>query len=146
MTDKGGNFRHTCPMDSLPSNNIPGNAPFLNDKQWAVILHLSGLLGLAIPGVGNWAAPLLIWLLKRSESTTIDSVGKEVLNFQISYTIYSAVLGLITAILVWILIGFLLIPLLFILAVVWLVLMIVAAVKASNGEFYRYPATIRFLS
>jgi uncharacterized protein len=88
---------------------------------------------------------LIMWLIKRTESEELDRVGKEVLNFQISYTLYSLVLGVITGILVLILIGALLIPVLFLLWVLWMIFMIVGAVKASNGEFYSYPATIRFL-
>lgn len=123
-----------------------GGQPVLNDNQWSVILHLSGFLGLAAPGILNWAAPLLIWLLKRDENATIDSVGKEVLNFQLTYTLFSFVLGVLFAALVWVLVGFLILPLIGLLWLAWLVLMIVAAVKASNGEFFRYPAIIRFLS
>jgi uncharacterized protein len=117
----------------------------MNNSQWSILFHLSGFAGLLAPGILNWAAPLIMWLIKRTESEELDRVGKEVLNFQISYTLYSLVLGVITGILMLILIGALLIPVLFILWVLWMIFMIVGAVKASNGEFYSYPATIRFL-
>jgi uncharacterized Tic20 family protein len=61
-----------------------------------------------------------------------------VLNFQITYTIYSLIAGALC----FVLIGFLILP---IVLIVWLVCIIIAAVKTSNGETYRYPATIRFL-
>ena len=82
--------------------------------------------------------PLVIWLVKRADSPEIDSTGKEVLNFQITYTIYSLIAGALC----FVLIGFLILP---IVLIVWLVCIIIAAVKTSNGEAYRYPATIRFL-
>ena len=82
--------------------------------------------------------PLVIWLVKRADSPEIDSTGKEVLNFQITYTIYSLIAGALC----FVLIGFLILP---IVLIVWLVCIIIAAVKTSNGETYRYPATIRFL-
>jgi hypothetical protein len=44
--------------------------------------------------------------------------------------------------LIWVLIG---IPLLIVVALTDVVLTIVAAVKTSRGELYRYPFTIRFL-
>jgi uncharacterized Tic20 family protein len=83
-------------------------------------------------------APLVIWLIKRAESPEIDATGKEVLNFQISYSIYIAV-GIL---LCFVLVGFAILP---IVIVVWIVCMILAAVRTSNGEVYRYPFTIRFL-
>jgi uncharacterized protein len=108
------------------------------DRSWCIALHLSGLSGI----IFGWAlahiiAPLVIWLIKRADSPAIDSTGKEVLNFQISYSIYMAVAGLLC----FVFIGFLIFPILF---VTWLTLIIIAAVKTSNGENYRYPAIIRF--
>ena len=64
--------------------------------------------------------------------------GKEAINFQLSITLYGAVATLLT----FVLIGFLL---LWILLFFWLIVVIVAAVKASDGVSFRYPATIRFL-
>jgi uncharacterized Tic20 family protein len=109
------------------------------DRSWCIGLHLSGLSGLLL----GWAlahiiVPLVIWLIKRAESPAIDATGKEVLNFQISYSIYFAV----SAILWFVCIG---IPVSIGLVVAWLILTIIAAVKTSNGEEYRYPWIIRLL-
>ena len=60
------------------------------------------------------------------------------INFQISYTIYAAIAGALC----FVLIGLLILPVIFIL---WIVFMVIAAVKTGNGEEYRYPATIRLL-
>lgn len=117
----------------------------MNNSQWSIMMHLSGFAGLLAPGILNWAAPLILWLIKRTESDELDRVGKEVVNFQISYTLYSLVLGAITAILVFLVVGLLLLPVLFLLWVAWMIFMVVGAVKASNGEFYSYPMIIRFL-
>ena len=83
-------------------------------------------------------APLAIWLIKRSDSSAIDNTGKEVLNFQISYSIYTGV----SILLCFVLVGFLFLP---VVLVTWIVCMVLAAMKTSNGEAYRYPYTIRFL-
>ena len=83
-------------------------------------------------------APLAIWLIKRTESPAIDATGKEVLNFQISISIYL----LISAILWVILVGFLFSG---IVAIFWVICPIIAAIRTSNGKTYRYPMTIRFL-
>ena len=106
------------------------------DKQWGMLAHLSAFSGFLIP-FGNIGGPLLVWLLKKDGSPFIDDQGKESLNFQISMTIYM----IVAALSAFVLIGFLLFPLVLLM---WLVLTIVASVRASNGEPYRYPATIRF--
>ncbi|MFI0347238.1 MAG: DUF4870 domain-containing protein [Chthoniobacterales bacterium] len=108
-------------------------------RSWCIALHLSGLSGLLLPIVlAHILVPLTIWLLKREEDQAIDITGKEVLNFQISYTLYLAVTG----ILCFIFIGFFIFPFVFL---AWLLLPIRAAMKSSNGEEYRYPLTITFL-
>jgi len=106
-------------------------------RNWAMGCHLSSLAGLVIP-FGNLAGPLICWLVKRDQSPLVDANGKESLNFQISMTIYMFV----SALLIVVLIG---LPLLFVIAILDIVFAIVAAVKTSNGEPYRYPLTIPFL-
>jgi hypothetical protein len=83
-------------------------------------------------------APLIVWLLKRGDSPEIDAHGKEALNFQISMLIYNVIAGVFCLVLI----GFLLLPLLWVLNAVFV---IIAAIKASDGELYRYPMTIRFI-
>jgi uncharacterized Tic20 family protein len=100
------------------------------------ILALTGYIGVPL---GNIIAPLIVYLMKKDESPFVAEQARESLNFQISMSIY----GLISGVLVVVLIGFLL------LAVVWVagvILTIIAAVKAANGEAYRYPLTIRLIS
>ena len=104
---------------------------------WEVLCHVSALAGYIIP-FGNIIGPLVVWLMKKAESAEVDYHGKEALNFQISVAIY-AIIGLL---LVFVVIG---IPLLIALGIANIVFMIIAAIKASNGERYRYPCTIRFV-
>ncbi|MBI2974440.1 MAG: DUF4870 domain-containing protein [Deltaproteobacteria bacterium] len=112
------------------------------DKQavsWATICHLSALAQfLFLPYVGNILGPLIVWLVKRHEFPLVDEQGKEVLNFQISYTIYS----IVSWFFVFIVIG---IPMLLGLWIAQLVFVIIAAVKTSNGEHYKYPFTIKLI-
>jgi uncharacterized Tic20 family protein len=102
------------------------------------LCHASALLGLFFHFLGHILGPLAVWLLKRGDSPEIDAHGKESLNFQISMLIYDA----IAAILCIFLIG---IPILIALWVANTVLVIIASVKASEGKFYQYPFTIRFI-
>ena len=106
-------------------------------RNWAVLIHLSALLGFIIP-FGNILAPLVIWLIKKEESPFIDDQGKEAVNFQISMTIYA----IISAILIVIIVGFVLLIAVGILEIIFI---IIAAVNASNGVKYRYPLSIRFI-
>ena len=108
------------------------------ERNWAMFCHLAALAVFVFPFFGNIIGPLVVWLIKKDESSYVDQQGKESLNFQISFTLYSVV----AAILVIILIGILL---LIALGIAWLVLVIVATIKASSGEPFRYPLTIRFI-
>ncbi len=108
------------------------------DRTWPVLCHVLGLaLFVGIP-FGNVIGPLIIWVLKKDQSPAVDAHGKESLNFQISMTIYLIVAGLS----VFIAIGVVLVPAVLLAD---LILVIVATVKAGNGEFYTYPLTIRFI-
>ena len=107
------------------------------ERMWAMFCHLSGLAGFIFP-FGNIIAPLIIWLVKKEEYELVNDQGKESLNFQISMTIYI----IASVILIFLVIG---IPLLIILGIFSLIVVIIAAIKANEGEKYRYPLTIRFL-
>lgn len=107
-------------------------------RNLAVGCHLLGFLGLVLP-LGNILGPLVLWLLKREGNPFVDDQGREAVNFQITVTLAA----LVSAALMMVLIGFVL---LFALAVYWLVVTIVAALHASRGEAYRYPLTLRLIS
>lgn len=107
------------------------------ERTWAAFTHLASLLGFILP-FGNLLGPVIIWLLKRNEYPLVDDQGREALNFQISITLY----GLIAALLIYLIIGLVLLP---VLLAFWLVMTIVAAVKASDGQRYRYPLTLRLI-
>lgn len=110
-------------------------------QQWAVAIHLSALSGFIIP-VGNILAPLIIWLIKKSELPALDQVGKDVLNFQISYTIYAIVSVIAAAVL-----SCLIVPIILPIAVfiAWLVFTIIGGIKMSNGERYVFPLALKML-
>ncbi len=111
--------------------------PSKKERQWATIAHLSAFFGFVIP-LGNVLGPLVVWLIKREEGPFVDQQGKEALNLGISVTLYAA----ISYILVFILIGALLLIGLFIF---WVIVVILAAVRANEGKGYRYPLVIRFI-
>ena len=107
-------------------------------RMWAMFCHLAGLAGYIMPVVGNIIGPLILWQLKKDEYGFVDEQGKEAVNFQISMSLYA----LISIPLFFVCVGpFLLAAV----GIVDLVLLLIAAVKANNGEHYRYPLTIRFI-
>lgn len=107
-------------------------------RMWAMFCHLSALGGLIVPVFGCVIGPLIIWQLKMEEFPFVDEQGKEAVNFQISMLIYA----LASLVLVLCGIGVILAP---IVGIVDLVFLLIAAVKANNGEHYRYPLSIRFI-
>ena len=106
-------------------------------KQTGMFLHLSQLLNFVIP-FGGIAAPILIWKLKKDEIAALDAHGKMIANWIISAAIYT----IISAVLCFVLIGFLGLLALFLMGIVF---PIIGAIKANKGEFYEYPLTIKFL-
>ena len=108
------------------------------EKTMAMLCHLLAFAGLVVPPVGHILGPLIIWLMKKDESELIDDQGKESLNFQISISIYWFVAGMLS----FILIG---IPIVIALAVFWVVMVIMASLKANEGGRYRYPLNLRLI-
>ena len=108
-----------------------------NETNTAMLIHLSAFCGYIMP-FGGLIGPLVVWLLKRHDHPFIDMHGKEAINFRISMMLYY----LCATILCFILIGFVL---LFVLAFADLILIIIAAIRTSDGQQYRYPITIRFI-
>jgi hypothetical protein len=125
------------PPPEIPSVPTVGTTT-KDERLWAMICHLSGFVGHLIP-LANIVAPLVLWSLKKDEMPFVADQGKEAINFQISFSIYMA----IAAVLCWVLIGFLIFPVLW---VIWLIFMIIAAVKSNEGVAYRYPMTIRLIN
>ena len=93
------------------------------------------------PGRPVWdsvvSRPLFIWLLKKDDPEVVNA-AIEATNFNLSFLLYAVVAGLSVIALV----GFVLLPAVLI---TWFALTIVAAVRASDGEDYRYPFTIAFI-
>jgi len=124
---------------SSPSTPLPvASSPVSNVRPLAALCHASALLGVFIPLPGHLIPPLIVWLLTRNDAPELDAHGKEAVNFQISMLIYNAV----AAVFCLILIGFVFLAILWVLNAV---LVIIAAIQASDGKFYRYPMTIRFI-
>jgi uncharacterized protein len=106
-------------------------------RNTAVAAHLSTFAGLVVP-FGSVIGPLAVWLTRRDRDPFIDQAGREALNFGISIAIY----GLVALVAALMLVG---IPLLIAGVIAWVVLASLAAAKASQGQTYRYPLTMRLV-
>lgn len=107
------------------------------ERNWAMFCHLAAFAGFLFP-FGGIVGPLVCWLSKRDESTWINENGKASLNFQLSMLLY-----IVLAIpLIFIVIGIVIIAFLAVLNIVFIV---VASVRASKGEEFRYPLAIPFI-
>jgi uncharacterized Tic20 family protein len=120
------------------SSPIPGATPTRDERTWGMIAHLSAFAVFVFPLGGNIIAPLIIWLTRRDTSAFVEAEAKEALNFNISVSLGWIVCGLLTFVLVGI-------PLGVVLFLCWLVMTIVAAIKASEGAGYRYPVSLRLV-
>lgn len=117
---------------STSPNATPSTEPSSDDKNIATITHLGGTVFSFVPG-------LLVWILKKDDSAYLADQAKEALNFQISILIGYIIAG----VLAWVLIGFILMPLIWLLNVVFC---IIAAISSSKGETYRYPFCLRLIN
>jgi uncharacterized protein len=101
-----------------------------DEKNWALGAHLGVLLV-------SFVAPLVIWLVFKGRGPFLEHHAKESLNFQITVMIALFASAILSIVGIFLMLA--LIP--------WMIVMpIIAAVKASNGEWYRYPLTLRLVS
>jgi len=108
-----------------------------SERNWAMLCHLSALAGFFFP-FGAIIGPLICWLSKKDESVWVYINGTSALNFQLSMLLY-----MVLAIpLCFIIIG---IPIVVFLGVLKVVCIIIASVRASKGESFKYPLVIPFI-
>jgi len=123
-------------------------------RTWSMLCHFAALASLFFP-LGNIIGPFVVWQIKKNELPEIDEHAKESLNFQLTILLITVVffIALFGTLGFGVLVGnpFSMIAgglgfglLLFFIRLISWVLVIVAGVKANNGEMYRYPS-IRFI-
>jgi uncharacterized Tic20 family protein len=114
-----------------------------SERSWVLGCHLAALaLLLRVPSA-NILGPLIVWLAGKHQRPTLDQQGRHILNFQITMTLVFALLWLVLRhvipvdgvvhllIRAW--------------EIINLTLVIIAAVRVSHGQTFRYPLTLRFI-
>ena len=107
-------------------------------RKWGMICHIIALVGLLGNGIGFVLGPLIVWMIKKEDHPFVDEQGKEALNFQITMMLIMLACGFLA----FFLIGFFLLPFALLMAIVF---PIIGAIKANDGEHYRYPFAIRLI-
>lgn len=120
-------------MSTMKQSSLFG----LSENSYLVIMHLSQYAGFIVWGLG-FIVPIIMWLTNK-ENEKVDQHGKNIANFMISMLIYFTISGILS----FLLIG---IPMLIAFALMEVVCVIVAAVKASDGIYWKYPITIKFFT
>lgn len=124
-----------------------GAAPLTEseEKTWSILAHLSApVAALVSVGMLNFVGPLIIWAIYKDRSQKVRHASAGAFNFNLSLWIVYAVLVLISIITL----GIGLIVTIPVGIVVWvgsMVIHVLAAIKASNGEVYVYPAQLPVL-
>ena len=108
-----------------------------SERNWAMLCHLSAFAGYFFP-FGGIVGPLICWLSRRDEYQWVNENGKTSLNFQLSILLYMVLAVPLCLIIVGI-------PIIIFFGILEIVCIIIASVKASKGEKYRYPLTIPFI-
>jgi uncharacterized Tic20 family protein len=113
------------------------------DKMWLMVAHFGGTAGVVIGGgILGWVGPLIAYLSRGPQSPTVRAHAVSALNHQITWAgvfLLVSILGFCGS---FILVGVLLFFLLPFVALVPIICSIIAGAKATNGEFWKYPASI----
>ena len=112
-------------------NDVVTGSPSNDERNLGMLAHLLGIFT-------GFLGALVIWLIKKDESAFVSEESKEALNFQITMMIAYLIASALTVILI----GVLLLPLFWI---VNLIFCILGAVAASKGTSYKYPFAIRLV-
>jgi len=108
--------------EPTPSQFPPSNS---SNPNWRLYLELLALTAFIFP-FGHILGPMILWLTKKDTEPLVNAEGKNVINFNISWTLW----GIVTCGL-----GFL----------AWIVILVIAIVKAANNQPFKHPLTIAFL-
>lgn len=120
----------------IAGNPLGFDVPSPSANQMAMFLHFSQYLGFVVPVLG-FAAPILIWQLKKEDIPEVDIHGRIVANWMLSSLIYTLVCAVLTLVLIGI-VG------LIALAALSLTYPLIGGIKANDGQPWDYPGSIRF--
>jgi len=126
------------PGGGPPAGGQPGQPPLSADQErlWGMLAHLLSFVAAYI--ALGFVAPLVVLLVFGPRSAYVRAQAVESLNFNLSWLLYAIVAGILVVIGIGLLV-------LLALGIAYVVLVIIASIRANNGQLYRYPLTIRFV-
>ena len=104
------------------------------ERLWAMLAHLLALLGYVV-WLGAYIAPLVIYLVYKDKSQFVAFHALQSLFFQLALLVVAAICVLLA---ITIVLACIAIPLALVVSVGALAYIIVAAVRAYNGELFEY--------
>jgi uncharacterized protein len=107
------------------------------ERNWSMLCHLSAFAGFFFP-FGGVIGPLICWLSRKDDSAWVNINGRNSLNFELSILLYMV----LAAPLCIIVVGF---PIIFALGALKVICIIIASIKASKGQLFKYPLLIPFI-
>jgi len=128
-----------APLDEEPEEaGPPLSGRGKDERMWGMACHLSGAAILTCIPFANVLGPFIVWMLKRETYPFVDEEGKEAVNFQLTMFIGMVVGYVLTLVFIaWLI--------LLAVVVVDLIFVLIASMKANEGESYRYPLSFRFI-
>lgn len=126
-------------MRHISTSIINNQINMREDRQLIVITHLSQLVTLVI-GFGSLILPLIIWLTQKEKVYQMEEHGKNIINFQLSLIVYCIICVPLILFCGIGLVGFI------VLGIIAIVIPVINAIKASNGEIPKYPLSFNFIS
>jgi uncharacterized Tic20 family protein len=138
------------PDDQIPppiqlSQPPPPLAVASRARTWNMFCHLSALSGYVGLPFGNFLGPFLVWQIKKHEISSVEAHAKAALNFQLTVFIALVAGGAAAFLLSFFCVGFLLIPVVGLIALCGIIFPIIAAVKANDGVAYKYPCSLELI-
>ncbi|MCA1731429.1 MAG: DUF4870 domain-containing protein [Actinobacteria bacterium] len=117
---------------------VGGRMSAQDERTWSMLSHLSVLVNL-VTGIGGPIAALVIWLVYKDKSQRVAFHALQSLWYQVAWAVILFAGWTLTLILMFVLIGFLLVPVMAIVSLVPFVHQCYAAYKVYQGVDYRYP-------
>jgi uncharacterized Tic20 family protein len=126
------------PAGGPPPGGPPEQRPLPADQErlWAMLSHLLSFVAAYL--FLGFVAPLVVLLVFGQRSAFVRANAVESLNFNLSWLLYS----IVSVLLFFVGIGILL---LIALGIAYVILVVIASIRANNGQLYRYPLTIRLV-
>lgn len=112
---------------SFTGGELPPYTPNEDERTLGILAHALAIV--------SFLGPLIIYLVKKDDSSYVAEQAKESLNFQITVFLLCVALAItiVGLVLIWAV------------GIADMVFVVIASISASERKIYRYPLSIRFI-